>query len=292
MGVWLLPIRLNFKGVLFTEQGTDLNALDLRNTELRAAEQLKSAVKLSGARLDREGRLEINYEGKRYAMILVLSRSADVGRTFIHALYNTLPAADTGPKPEVPWELFPGILPRTGETIASPVNVSRRLPAGNFSLIPGAPKPLKIDCESGVTGDLVFQNRAAAPGTCVEALSFPTMELGPAVVQQHPSSVNSSVFLVNGSAGVRVGCSDLKICKTGSSLVSIPASFSKERTISTLSTDPRLKEAMQLLDTDSLVAEPHKIHSLGVLVKTFYNSINIGARVGTWHEVSVCRNLD
>jgi hypothetical protein len=289
MGIWLVPVRLNFKGVLFTEQRADLNSLDLRAAESRATSQLKSVVKLSGPNLDREGRLELQYEGQRYAMILVLSRSVDVGRTFVHAMYGTPAVSGSGLNPEMPWELFPGMVPLPGDAIANPAKVSRRQSSGNFAILPGPREPLKISCEKEVTGDIVFPKRTPVAGTCIEALSFPTLELGPAEVLQNQGTASSNVFSVDASAAVRVKCGDLKTCAEGVSQISIPTFFSKERTVGALSTDPQLKGALDLLNAESLVADPHRIHSLRVLVNTFYKSINVGSRVGTWRDVNVCR---
>jgi hypothetical protein len=290
MGIWLVPVRLNFKGILFTEQRVGLNGLDLRSAESRAAAQLKTVVRLSGPRLDREGRLELNYDGQRFAMILVLSRSVDVGRTFLHALYATPTVSGAAVlNPDVPWELFPGIAPAPGDTVASSTRASRRQSPGNFAILPGPRNPLKISCETEVIGDLVFPQGTSGAGTCMEALSFPTLELGPAAVQQNQSSASTAVFSVDGNAAVRVKCADLKTCDGGASQISIPMLFSREHTVDALSIDPKLRGALDLLNTDSLVADPHRIHSLRILVSTFYKSINVGLRVGTWHDTNVCR---
>jgi len=296
-GIWLVPLRLDFAGVLYTEEPRNIASFNSMEAMKSAAEDLKVAVKISKPRLGSDRLLQFEYVGPRYGFLLILSREARTGRAFVQELARRAKDfASTGQsisgrtmEAETPLELFPGYIADV-EQVQTSALPDRYRKIKNFALRPDDKTGVRrISCDAGVIGELTFTTRGSNAGTnCAGLVSIPVLEFDPPIRVGAPDKLSLNLF--KQLPKTRLSCDSLPDCASSAAIIRFPLKVNGRRTVTTVDQDGSAqREALRRYDTKSLALAPHRIHSLGELVRNFYNRLGESRPVTDWTTVSLCR---
>jgi hypothetical protein len=297
-GIWLVPLRIDFAGVLYTEELRDPASFNSMEAMNLVADDVKTPVKIGRPRLGADGLLQFDYVGPRYAFLLILSREARTGRAFVQelarrakdsALHMGSNKPDQNMIVEAPLELFPGYIADAVDvqTAALPDQYRK---VKNFALLrANGTSVRRVSCDSGVTGELAFTTRESEAGSsCLGLVSMPVLEFDLPVRVGASDKLNLSLF--QGLPKTKLSCDSLPDCASPAAIIRFPLRVNGLQSVRAVDQDGSVpREALRRYDTKSLALAPHRIHSLGELVRNFYNRLGESRPVTDWTTVSLCR---
>jgi len=300
-GIWLVPIKLDFAGILYTEEPHELAAFDAAKTMKSVTEDLNTTVKISGAKLGVGRLLEFDYVGPRYGFLLVLSKEARTGRSFVQELVRRAKDfAQTGQRAsaagivvEPPLELFPGYIGEAEEIHTAAVP-DRFRKSKNFATLRGngTGNARRISCDSGVIGEVTFTTRSStARSTCAGIASIPVLEFDPPI--RVGSGDKLPLIFSNNHPRTTISCDSLPACTGSPATIRFPLKVNGRRTVTQIDqADSAQRKSLDRYGTSSLALSPHRILSLGELVRNFYSRLGESRMVTDWTVVSFCRSAE
>ena len=163
-GVWLLPITLDFDGIVYAERAMDSDMFK------RVEQNIPEGASVSNFRASTDARY--TYKGQRPILIWAVSRDIATGRAFIRKLSERLAAVEIGQKQEFPmrpYELAPLVRPSVDiEPLRVLSHGTRGFSIGAHQRFPGGLQHT-IRCGSDDKAMLTTTVQPSVPGLAVQA---------------------------------------------------------------------------------------------------------------------------
>lgn len=87
-GVWVMPMVAQFRGVFYSEQRISSAAFAAAQVRERVRAETRQPVEITSPQNSSAGYLHYNYRGPKVLILIVLARSANVGRAYLANLWN------------------------------------------------------------------------------------------------------------------------------------------------------------------------------------------------------------
>jgi hypothetical protein len=304
-GIWMMPLVAQYSGVFYSEEAIAPASFDSKKTEDHVKLQDDMDVRVADPQKGSDGRLSFTYQGPKALVLIVIARSATLGRDAVAALWGEMSAQSVVRLTQLkqfrgglaglqPIEVYPGYLRRLHFEGVERSDV----PAEHSGTLDVAWSPgesldtLRLDCPANGAGQGVYfltgRPESSAEGHgCVPILMVPPYSYRlPALHSSDESDLRGMVrgFRHDETATtlrLRLACSGTqqRACDAAIAVrweAVLDYRRAADGLVETAADSPALR-LVQATSTESPSREPHRIFGFAPILAAFYGA-NAGDR--------------